>query len=367
MRNENARYVVGIRILSIALALVVLFAAGGTVFAFPSYLNNFETAFPAAVGSRIDVCVLCHNQASGGSRNAYGTDFANAGIGNHTFNATLGAANSDGTGGTNNAEIAALTFPGDANDPPAAAPTITTASPLPAGTVGTAYNQALVATGGTTPYSWSISAGSLPAGLSLGTSTGAITGTPTAAGAFNFTVQVTGGGSSTKAFSLTINAVADTTPPTVSPPTSPDNTATGVAVDTSVSATFSEAILPGSVTANSFFVSDGVDNVAGTFSVVGAVVTFDPSAALADNTMYTATLTTAVTDVAGNHLAANYAWSFTTGAAGTPPSFVFGSGGGGGGCAIAGSKGGIKDVAGGFGALVLVTFGLGLRRRRKEK
>jgi hypothetical protein len=114
-------------------------------------------------------------------------------------------------------------------------------------------------------------------------------------------------------------------------------------------------------------VSNGVDNVAGTFSVVGAVVTFDPSAALADNTTYTATLTTAVTDVAGNHLAANYAWSFTTGAAGTPPSFVFGSGGGGGGCAIAGSKGGIKDVAGGFGALVLVTFGLGLRKRRKEK
>jgi len=58
--------------------------------------------------------------------------------------------------------------------------TITPAS-LPNGTVGTAYSATLVATGGTAPYTWSLTSGTLPAGLSLNTSTGAITGTPTVA------------------------------------------------------------------------------------------------------------------------------------------------------------------------------------------
>jgi hypothetical protein len=66
---------------------------------------------------------------------------------------------------------------------------ITTAS-LPSGVFGTAYSAMLTATGGVYPYTWSITAGSLPAGLSLNGSTGAITGTPTGGGASIFTVQV---------------------------------------------------------------------------------------------------------------------------------------------------------------------------------
>ncbi|GFO56943.1 hypothetical protein GMSM_39500 [Geomonas sp. Red276] len=62
-------------------------------------------------------------------------------------------------------------------------------STLPAGTVGTAYSQTLTATGGTSPYSWSIPTGTLPAGLNL--SSGVISGTPTTAGTSTFTVQVT--------------------------------------------------------------------------------------------------------------------------------------------------------------------------------
>ena len=68
--------------------------------------------------------------------------------------------------------------------------TITTSS-LPNGTQNTAYNTTLAAVGGTTPYSWSISAGTLPTGLSLASSTGVISGTPTGTGTSNFTVQVT--------------------------------------------------------------------------------------------------------------------------------------------------------------------------------
>ena len=57
---------------------------------------------------------------------------------------------------------------------------ITTAS-LPSGTVGVAYSTTLAATGGTTPFTWSLTSGTLPAGLSLNPSTGAITGTPSQA------------------------------------------------------------------------------------------------------------------------------------------------------------------------------------------
>ena len=61
---------------------------------------------------------------------------------------------------------------------------------LPGGTVGTAYNVTLVASGGTTPYTWSVSAGSLPAGMSL-SSAGVLSGVPTASGSFTFTAKVT--------------------------------------------------------------------------------------------------------------------------------------------------------------------------------
>jgi len=74
-----------------------------------------------------------------------------------------------------------------------APPTITTTS-LPNGTVGTSYSQTIQATGGLAPYSWSASAGTLPAGLNLGSSTtNSVTlgGTPSAAASSSFTIQIT--------------------------------------------------------------------------------------------------------------------------------------------------------------------------------
>lgn len=80
---------------------------------------------------------------------------------------------------------------------------ITTTS-VPGAAVGTAYSQALIAAGGTGAYTWAISAGALPAGLAL-SSAGVISGTPTAVGTSNFTVQATSAGAnSTLALSIVV-------------------------------------------------------------------------------------------------------------------------------------------------------------------
>jgi len=91
--------------------------------------------------------------------------------------------------------------------------TIITATPLPSGTVGVAYSQALAATGGVTPYKgWAVATGSLPPGTSLstlgGVLTGLLTGIPTTPGVFTFTVEVTDNINATamKQFSLTIGS-----------------------------------------------------------------------------------------------------------------------------------------------------------------
>jgi hypothetical protein len=98
---------------------------------------------------------------------------------------------------------------------------ITTTS-LPGGAVNLSYPATLAAIGGTAPYAWAISSGLLPPGLTLDTSTGAISGTPTTAGTFDFTVQITDSGNpqqtSTRAFSIAIVALASTLWPSTTVP-----------------------------------------------------------------------------------------------------------------------------------------------------
>jgi len=81
--------------------------------------------------------------------------------------------------------------------------TVSTTS-LPDGTQQAAYSATLMASGGATPYSWSILSGSLPAGLSLNSSSGMISGTPQSAGTSNFTVQVTDANSQSASKPLSI-------------------------------------------------------------------------------------------------------------------------------------------------------------------
>jgi len=96
--------------------------------------------------------------------------------------------------------------------------TITTPSPLTAGTVGTAYSNTFAAVGGATPYTWSVLTGPLPGGLSL-SAAGLLSGTPAAAGTFNFTIQVSDKNHATgsKAFALTVNPLLVLTSISVTP------------------------------------------------------------------------------------------------------------------------------------------------------
>jgi len=212
-----------------------------------------------------------------------------------------------------------------------AALSITTAS-LPIGTVGTAYSQLFAATGGTPPYSWSISSGSLPEGLNLSAS-GLLDGTPTATGTSSFTVRVTDAASatSTKVFleGLTINPVA---PPTGALDVMPPDAATDVPVNTVITATESgstdirtifngdtftlrpDVSTPDTTMDSSWPYRSGICTstgvVQGTFSYNAARTrgTFTPNCPLANGTTYLASIAAGP----GSTLTAPDNWTFTT-------------------------------------------------------
>ena len=112
-------------------------------------------------------------------------------------------------------------------------------------------------------------------------------------------------------WSFTTAADADVIAPTVISVT-PLANATAVATNIKPSVTFSEAMKGSSITSSTFTLKQGVTAIAGTVSYSGTTATFTPSSPLAGNTTYAGTITTGATDAAGNPLAADYTWSFTT-------------------------------------------------------
>jgi WD40 repeat protein len=116
---------------------------------------------------------------------------------------------------------------------------------------------------------------------------------------------------------FTTSLPVDTTPPTVTAIT-PSNNATGVSTSLSVTATFSEAMDATTINTNTFELQGpNATLVAATVSYNAATrtATLTPSSPLATNTTYTTTVKgggTGVKDLAGNALAQNYTWSFTT-------------------------------------------------------
>ena len=112
--------------------------------------------------------------------------------------------------------------------PPPGCPVITLApSPLPNGTVGVAYSQAITGSGGTAPYTFGVTLGTLPAGLTL-TSAGLLAGTPTTAASSTFTIRGTDAvGCFAEVVSTVVVAAAPVPPPgcpviTLAPATIPN-------------------------------------------------------------------------------------------------------------------------------------------------
>ena len=164
--------------------------------------NSSNNAVTLNLSGGAATAVTVATPATHGTATASGTSI--------TYTPTAGYAGSDSF---------SYTATNDDGTSAAAAVTITVTPPtvsitpvsLTAATVGAAYSQTVTATGGTSPYDYSISSGSLPAGLVLSAG-GTISGTPTAGGTFTFTVGATdmttglGPVTGSRTYTLTVNA-----------------------------------------------------------------------------------------------------------------------------------------------------------------
>jgi len=105
----------------------------------------------------------------------------------------------------------------------------------------------------------------------------------------------------------------------------PLNESTDVATNGAVLVTFSEAMDPSTLTPDSFIITDSSENkIVGTLKTIGASTTFQPLNALPFDTTFTATITNAAADLAGNALKEAYSWTFTTASSidTTPPAII---------------------------------------------
>lgn len=156
---------------------------------------------------------------------------------------------------------------------------------LPGGVLGAAYTgNTGPASGGTAPYAYSINAGALPGGLTLNPSTGAITGTPSALGTFNFTVTATDSSTGTGPY---ISSRAHTITVIDVPPTATNSSLT---VAYNAAATNVPLTLGGGA-ATSLAITAAPTH--GTAIVSGTTITYQPTAGYAgpDSFSYTATNT----------------------------------------------------------------------------
>ena len=201
-----------------------------------------------------------------------------------TFNFTVKAANGVSPDATMPLSIII------SNAPVTPVPPVITTATLPSGTVNATYSQTLTANGDT-PITWSIASGTLPGGLSL-SSDGVISGTPTAAGTFNFTVKAANGVSpdATTALSIIIsNAPVTPVPPVITTATLPNGTVNAVYSqtltangDTPITWSIASGTLPGGLSLSSGGVISGTPTAAGTFNfTVKAVNGVSPDATMA--------------------------------------------------------------------------------------
>lgn len=181
-----------------------------TVRAIDSVNNTGTRSYTVNVGSNILTVTPSSPLPNGTRGQAYGATFgASGGTGPYSFQVRSGSLpgglSLSSSGALSGTPTVAGTFSFDVQatdslfntgtgsysltiDP---APLTINPATLANGTIGTAYSQSVTASNGTPAYSYAVIAGGLPTGLSLNTSNGAITGTPTTPGSYSFTIQAT--------------------------------------------------------------------------------------------------------------------------------------------------------------------------------
>jgi outer membrane autotransporter protein len=230
---------------------------------------------------------------------------ASGGVGPYSFAVTAGAlpagltlsptgvlSGTPTAGGTFNITVTATdssAFPGPFSGSRAytlviAPPTITLpATPLAGGTLGAVYSASITpASGGTAPYAYAVTAGALPGGLTVNPATGAITGTPSALGTFNFSITATDSSTGTGPYTATqsYSIVVIDVPPTAA------NSALTVAYN--APATNVPLSLGGGAATSLAIVTPPTN---GTAIVTGTTITYQPNIGYAgpDSFTYTAT------------------------------------------------------------------------------
>lgn len=127
-------------------------------------------------------------------------------------------------------------------------------------------------------------------------------------------------------WTFTTSAALDTTPPLVIT-RFPANAATNVPVNTTVNATFNEAMDPLTMVTANFALAQGVTNVPGlvSYDLVSRIATFTPNVALSTGTTYQFTVNNTVRDVAGNLMVLKDIWNFSTGGGLAPGAVALGN------------------------------------------
>lgn len=204
--------------------------------------------------------------------------------------------------------------------------------PPPSGEVAVAYSDQLVVTGGTSPFAWTVSAGSLPPGITLSSGGGLLSGKPTTAGTYAFTVKVTDSASLSATIDLTLTVIPA---PTLSNPAPPKGWTNTVYSDTlTVSgglAPYAWTVSGGSLPAGIILSSDGV--LTGTPTATG---TFPFTVKVTDANGQAATQALSITVAAGVSttfapppaatLGATYSYQLTAAGGTTPYSWSVNSG-----------------------------------------